>query len=71
MTLHIVVNEDYSPDVFNGVAAVAKRYGHYFLDEENTRPVTTQSLRKELKEFGSAKLFAQDAQEWEYKVFVR
>lgn len=71
MALHIVVYEDYTPEVFNGVAAVAYRYRNYFLDEEESRPVTVDALRKEIKENGAARLYAEGATEWTHKVFVR
>ena len=69
MPAFIVVYEDYSPEAFRSASAVASRFSAYFLDKENTIPVTAAALRREIKECRTAKLYADGRDDWSFKVF--
>lgn len=68
MTTYVVVHEDYTPQIFKSIRALAKSHSEHF--HEDGQPVTEASLSKALKERGSVRLCREVDEAWSDKVFA-
>ena len=70
MALYTIVDDTYYVELHQSMRGVydSVRGDDHFLDEDETRPVTLNALKMELKEYGEARIYQTGYRDWYQKV---